>query len=447
MPDGTTETVTVEQREVPLLASVDVAVVGAGAAGVAAAVAAAGEGAETLLLDRVGYFGGTSTGGGIATFCGFFSTATDGDPEKIVAGVGDRVLDGLRERSALEGPVELRDRTNIYVYDPEVLKLVYDDLVAAAGVEALLDVHVSDARTVQGEETGRPAVRELIVETPAGTRAVRARRVVDASGDGFVAHAAGAAVNHDPDAVQSSTVAFFLSNVDEERVRAVEMSDVRDAMRAAVDRGDYALPKTDGIFLALAGRDKVWCNVTDVVVDPTDPAERTRGLVDGRAQAEEYLRFFRAEVDGFETAVLDHFAAMLGVRETRKVVGDYVLDLDDFRSARRFDDAIAHCGWPRERHDPAERASEWDWLPQGGWYDVPYRALLARDLSNVLVAGRCVSATPEVQASVRVIGTAFATGEAAGTAAATSAASDRPLRAVPVDRLRTRLRERGAFLD
>ena len=404
------------ERRVPVLYDVDVVIVGAGAAGMAAACTAADEGAETVLVDAEGYFGGTSTGGGLATFCGFFSCgADDHEPEKIVGGFADRVLDGLRERAALEGPIPLRGKTKIYIYDPEALKLVFDELVTDGEVTPLLNSLVTDVVTESDKDKdNRATVDALVVETPDGPRAIRAKQVVDASGDGVVADLAGAAVNHIPEEVQSSTTIFFAGGVDEDAAKAHRMPDVRSAMADAVARGEYDLPKVDGIFLLLSGKGKAWINFTDVPVDATDPEARTRGEIDGRSQAERYMEFFRNELDGFEDAYIDSLAPRLGIRETRKVVGEYVLTHDDFLENARFDDAIAHCGWARENHDRETRASEWEWLPEGGYYDVPYRSLVVRDLSNALVAGRCASASHEVQASMRVIGTAFAMGEAAG---------------------------------
>lgn len=434
------------ERRVPVVADVDVVVVGAGAAGMAAACTAAEEGAETLLVEGEGYFGGTSTGGGLATFCGFFSCAgPEHDPEKIVAGFGDRVLTGLEERGALEGPNRLRGKTRIYVYDPEALKLVYDDLVAASGARPLLNSLLTDVVTDPGRD-GRDRVSALVVETPGGARAIRADRVVDASGDGVLANLAGAAVNHDPAETQSNTTVFFAGGVDEAAASVQSMADVRSAMTDAVERGEYDLPKTDGIFLLLSGKGKAWVNFTDVPVDALDPDARTHGEIDGRRQAEAYMEFFRNELDGFEDAYIDYVAPRLGIRETRKVVGEYVLEHEDFLTNARFDDAIAHCGWAREDHDPETRSSDWEWLPEGGYYDVPYRSLVVRDLDNVLVAGRCASASHEVQASTRVIGTAFAMGEAAGVAAAAADADRHPFRDIDPGAVQSQLRRRGAFL-
>jgi len=441
------DSITLEDRTVPVRYDVDVAVVGAGAAGMAAAYTAAQEGAETLLIDAEGYFGGTSTGGGLATFCGFFSCTTDGSPpEKIVAGVADEVLDGLADRDALEGPISLRDRTSIYVYDPEALKLVFDDLVDGGSVTPLLNALVTDVVTTPGEG-GRDRVEAIVAEHPAGPLAIRAEQVIDASGDGALAHRAGAAVNHVPEECQSSTTIFFAGGVDEEAARAHSMADVRSAMAEAVERGDYDLPKTDGIFLLLSGKGKAWVNFTDVPVDPMDAAARSHGVMDGRSQAERYMEFFRNELEGFGEAYIDSIAPRLGIRETRKVIGEYVLTHDDFLENARFDDAVAHCGWARENHDPETRASDWEWLPEGGYYDIPYRSLVVRDLENALVAGRCASASHEVQASMRVIGTAFAMGEAAGVAAAMAATeSDADPRDLDVHRIQSQLAARGAFL-
>ena len=441
------DSVTVDERAVPVRYDVDVAVVGAGAAGMAAACAAAEEGAETLLVEAEGYFGGTSTGGGLATFCGFFSCATGEDaPEKIVAGFADDVLDGLADRDAVEGPVPLRDRTSIYVYDPEALKLVFDELVAGGSVTPLLNALVTDVVTTPGEG-GRDRVDAIVAEHPGGSLAIRAEQVVDASGDGVLAHRAGAAVDHVPEACQSSTTIFFAGGVDEEAAGDLRMPDVRSAMVDAVDRGDYDLPKTDGIFLLLSGKGKAWVNFTDVPVDPMDPAGRTGGEIDGRSQAERYMAFFRNELDGFADAYIDTVAPRLGIRETRKVIGEYVLTHDDFLENARFEDAVAHCGWAREDHDPETRASDWEWLPDGGYYDVPFRSLVVRDLENAFVAGRCASASHEVQASMRVIGTAFAMGEAAGVAGAMAAGEPgSDPRDLAVGRIQSRLAGRGAYL-
>lgn len=187
-------------------------------------------------------------------------------------------------------------------------------------------------------------------------------------------------------------------------------------------------------------------NVTDLPGDTTDPGVRTAAEMDGRRQAEEYHRYFRNEVPGFGDSYIDHFAAQLGIRETRKVVGEYVLSHDDFAAGRRFEDAVAYCGWAREVHDPVTHASEWEWVPDGGHYDIPLRSLIARDLENVAIAGRCASAEPAVQASMRVIGTAYAMGEAAGTTAALAIARDRPLDEVPYSTVQSALSRRGALL-
>lgn len=442
-----TDSITFDGRDVPVEYDVDVAVVGAGAAGMAAACSAADEGADTLLIDAEGFFGGTSTGGGLATFCGFFScTIDDSSPEKIVAGFADDVLDGLAARDALEGPIPLRKRTSIYVYDPEALKLVFDDLVDGGSVTPLLNALVTDVVTTPGDGN-RDRVDAIVAEHPGGPVAIRAEQAIDTSGDGVLAHLAGAAVNHVPEECQSSTTIFFAGGVDEDAARAHSMADVRSAMAAAVERGDYDLPKTDGIFLLLSGKGKAWVNFTDVPVDPMDAEARSRGEMDGRSQAERYMEFFRNELAGFEEAYIDSIAPRLGIRETRKVIGDYILTHDDFLENARFDDAVAHCGWAREDHDPETRASDWEWLPAGGYYDIPYRSLVVRDLENALVAGRCASASHKVQASMRVIGTAFAMGEAAGVAAA-MAGGDPSLdpRDLDVARIQSRLVDRGAYL-
>jgi len=417
---------------------VDVAVVGAGSAGATAAIAAARTGARTLLVERMGFLGGTSTAV-LDTFYAFFTPGEQ--PRKVVSGIPDDVVARLRdEDAAFERPNTYGAGTGI-TYDPEVLKRVWDDLVLEAGAGVLLHavltgVELDDARQVVG----------LRVWTRGGPRGIRARCVVDASGDAEVCHLAGAPYENAAQAgvVQSLSTVFRLANVDVARAEAVPKKELWELMREAAESGRYALPRLEGSVHRTPQRGVMMALVTRVPdVDATDPDALTRAEIEGRRQSAEYARFFRENVPGYENAVLVSTSPAIGVRESRRIVGETVLTGEDVVGARSFPDQIARCGAPIEDHH-AGSDTRWQYLPEGATYGIPWRALLPLDVEGVVVTGRCFSATHDAHASARSMATCMAMGQAAGTAAALAVAGGKTPRGLDSQVLRTRLRADGA---
>jgi glycine/D-amino acid oxidase-like deaminating enzyme len=414
---------------------VDVLVAGAGSAGATAAIATARTGARTLLVDRLGFLGGTSTAV-LDTFYAFFTPGEE--PRKVVSGIPDDVVAGLRdEDAAIERPNTYGAGTGI-TYDPEVLKRVWESLVLDAGADVLLHAFVA------GVEREGDRVAAVRLWTKGGELVVRARCVVDATGDADVCHLAGAPYEPPGEGVQSLSTVFRLAGVDVARVEAVPKQELWRLMREARDSGRYALPRIEGsihrtpqpgVMMALMTR------MRDV--DATDPWQLTRAELEGRRQCREYFRFLRENVPGCEDAVLVSTSPAIGVRESRRLLGEYVLTADDVLAARRFDDQIARCGAPIEDHH-AGADTRWVYLESGASYGIPYRALLPRAVDGLLVAGRCFSATHDAHASARSMATCMAMGQAAGTAAALAAADGIEPRALDPQRLRARLREDGA---
>jgi hypothetical protein len=181
-------------------------------------------------------------------------------------------------------------------------------------------------------------------------------------------------------------------------------------------------------------------------VDATDPVELTAAEIEGRRQVREYHRFLRDRVPGFEKSVVVGTSPSIGVRESRRVIGDYQLTRADVLGARRFDDEIALCGAPIEDHGESG-GTDWQYVPGGAVYGIPYRALLPSNIDGLLVAGRCFSSTHDAHASARSMATCMAMGQAAGTAAALAVAGNCLPRDVPADTLRARLRDGGQILD
>ena len=436
-------------RDLPLLAEVDVCVVGAGSAGSTAAIAAARAGARTLVIDRLPFLGGTSTAV-LDTFYGFFTPGSAA--RKVVGGIGDDVVAALR---AL-GPI--MERPNTYgagtgiTYLAEHLKVVWEGLVVGAGARVLLHAMVQDSEVRDGR------VASIVVATRAGLGRVRAGVFVDASGDADLCAFAGygyeTAGEQDP--AQTLTTTFRMAGVDSARRRALSKDELHALMAEAAASGAYDLPRRegsdhitpiDGVTATVMTRlDSVRRDDDGRLVSVTDPWFLTEAEMAGRRQALEYARFLRDRVPGYERASLVAVGTQVGVRETRRVYGDARLTRDDVLGARQTDDQIGLCGAPIEDHHGGAD-TVWQYLPDGGTVGIPYPTLVVRDATNVLVAGRCFSATHDAHASVRSMAQCMAMGQAAGTAAALAVARRCDPRELDVATLRDRLRRDGAILD
>jgi len=423
--------------DLPVAIECDVLVVGGGSAGSAAAIAAAGTGADVLLIEKYGFLGGTGVMV-LDTFYGFF---TPGSVErKVIGGIPDLVIEGLDRHGMLIKRPNTYGAGAGYTYDPEVLKVVWDDLVAASGARVLLHTGFVDV-SMDG-----PTIRTVVVSGPKGPYAIRARSVIDASGDAHVAFRAGAPFE-DAGALgiaQSLTTTFKMINVDVARVTAFPKEEMWARMKDA--DGRYRLPRKEGSAHITPLDGVMVTNMTRVAgVDGTNVEALTEAEREGRAQALEYARFLKDEIPGYENAVLGGLSIQIGVRETRRIKGHYWLTREDVLSARKFPDAIAKCGAPIEVHH-AGGGTRWEYLPDGETFDVPYRALVPTGVDNLLIAGRCLSASHDAHASVRSIGQCLAMGQAAGTAAALSVDRGVAPIAVPVETLRAELIKAGALL-
>ena len=437
---------------IPVIADVDVLVVGAGSAGSTAAIAAARTGASTLVVDRLPFLGGTSTAV-LDTFYGFFTPGTT--TRKVVGGIGDEVVSGLRGL----GPVV--ERPNTYgagtgiTYLAEHLKVVWERLVVDSGARVLLHGVVQDVEVDDGR------VASVVVATRAGLARVRARLVIDASGDADVCHFGGfgyeTAGAVDP--AQTLTTTFRMTGVDHARRRSITKDELHALMAEAAASGDYDLPRRegsdhvtpiDGVTATVMTRlESTRRDADGHLVTPTDPWFLTEAEMAGRRQALEYARFLRDRVPGYERASLVALGTHIGVRETRRVHGDARLTRDDVLSARQTADQIGLCGAPIEDHhgSGSGTGTTWQYLPDGRAVGIPYPTLIVRDATNVLVAGRCFSATHDAHASVRSMAQCMAMGQAAGTAAALAVATGRDPRDLDVAALRDRLRRDGAILE
>jgi glycine/D-amino acid oxidase-like deaminating enzyme len=420
--------------QIPCAASAEVIVIGGGPAGICAAVAAAEQGADTLLVERYGFLGGMATAGLICPFMSY----TSGDVQ-VNAGLFQRILDMLDARGARGGAEP--DRAQ---FDPQVLKLVLDDLARDAGVRLLLHTMMVDAVAEEGR------ISQAVVAGKSGLQALEAGVYVDASGDGDLAARAGVRfeMGRPEDGLcQPMSLFFRMAGVDRERVP--DIGKITELYRAQKAAGQIHNPRDEFHRIIPTTRPgEVTFNATRVLGhDGTDAWSLTDAEMQGRRQVQELVRFLLGHVPGFEHAYLVSIAPQTGVRETRRIMGDYVLSGDDFDRAAKFDDAVARGCFSIDIHNPTGTGIIGRHMPKGQWYDIPYRCLTPDGLDNLLVAGRPISCDHEMHGSVRVMPIAMCTGEAAGVAAALGAIGGTTTRQVDVQLLRRTLVQRGASLS
>jgi hypothetical protein len=395
--------------------SYDVLVVGGGAAGIAAAVGAARHGARTALVERYGFLGGTATAGMVGTICGLYGTASVGDPEPLNAGFADAFARRLAAMTGCTPPVR-RGRTFVLPYTPFAFACLADEVTTA---ERSLDVHLH--ATVTDVAVTGGAIASVRVSTCDDMLAVAARAVVDASGDAVVAHRAGAATDAAPaGARQLASLVFVLQDVD---VGALAGSGRLAVLRALVtaERAGQLPCGAANVTLGPSPQPReVVCKLalTGLAAGrPGGPGFLTVAEQEGRRRARAVTDVLRT-LRPFARAFVSHAAPQVGVRESRRVVGRYTLTRDDVLAGRRFDDAVARAAWPIELWHEGEPGATYEYLEDGDAYEIPLRCLRARDVANLYMAGRCMSASHEALGSARVIGTCLATGEAVGRAAA-----------------------------
>lgn len=438
---------TLKSREIPLDASYEVIVVGGGPAGCTAAAAAAREGARTLLIEGTGNLGGMGTSGLVPAWCPF------SDKEKIVyRGLAEKVFETLKSRMPHVKPGAL-DWVPI---EPEKLKVVYDDLVTEAGADVLFLTSLAEVET-----DGQGKVTEIVVLNKGGLQAFRAPVFIDCTGDGDVAAWAGAEYqkgDNETGDLQPATHCFILGNVDDYAYLngpLLHKENPLSPIHEAVASGRYPdVPDTHLCNNQIAPR-AVGFNAGHLwQVDNTNARSVSQALIRGRKMAAAY-RDMLADIQpaSFGSSYVAGTGTLMGTRESRRILGDYVLTVDDYVSRKSFEDEICRNsyfidvhGTEKEEKSESGSAQTITLYGPGESHGIPYRCLTPRGLRNVLVAGRSISCERRVLGSVRVMPVCLAMGEAAGLAAALAASKDGDVHAVDVALLRRRLREEGAYL-
>lgn len=424
------ESIRFRQSRIRLDSSWDVIVVGGGPGGCTAAIAAAREGAKVLLIEATGQLGGMGTAGMVPAWCPF------SDGEKIIyRGLAEKIFNESKKGVPHEPKGKL-DWVNI---NPEYLMRVYDRMVTVSGASVLFF-----SRVAAVEKSADDTVDAIIVANQLGLTAFRAKIFVDATGNGDLSVWAGATYMKS-DVLQDSTLCFALANVNGDKYYGGLHSDNKQSPIHKVVGPDGKYPLTGHHFcMNLIGPNVVQFNAGHIHVDTTDPRSVTEAMMTGRQVAQQYLKACKeACPEIFGNAFVVKTASLLGMRDGRRIVGDYVFTKEDWNARRTFEDEIGRNSYYLDVHKSGFKPVHYK---KGDSHGIPYRCLTPKGLRNVLTAGRCISTDEEAFGSLRVMPPCLVTGEAAGAAAAIAIQQSRcDVHAVDVQYLRRRLRTEGQY--
>ena len=411
----------------------ELVVVGGGFAGVAAAIAAARAGVDVLLVDKGNCLGGAAVNCLVSPFMPY-STVIDGKHVVLSAGIFSEIIRRMDERHAMVGE---------RFFLEEELKFVLNDMVLEAGVKLLFHAYIFKAEKRDGRITS------ISVATKSGETRIEADYFVDATGDAQLAYLADCptTLGREPDHLcQPMTLCFRVGNVDRDRFYASQprWSKIHAQM---LESGQLINPRENILVFHTPIPNVLHFNTTRVVKkDPTCPEDVTEAEVLARQQVQEVYDLLKEHADGLENSYLMMTAAEIGVRESRMIVGDYVLTETDCKDCTRFEDAIAASNYEIDIHNPEGTGTSHYFFKPGEYYTIPYRCLIPKEATNLLVAGRCISSDHGAQASYRIMPNVCTLGEAAGSAMGLAVKEGKQVRDIDVGELQAELKKNGAFI-
>ena len=453
-------------EKIPAKLSANVVVVGGGPAGFCSAVAAAREGVSVILVEQSGCCGGMATNG----LVGPFMTCYDREgKEMIIRGIFEEVVDRMVARGYALHPAEIRSGTtytswievghdHVTPFEAEGMKLVIDEMLLEAGVKVLY--HTTFLQPVMEGDT----VTGVVVDSKRGMEMIRGNVVIDCTGDGDVAARSGVPYemgNEEQGIMQPATMFFRIGGVDADRVEqeiqehrhefyrkdGVNYRSFHWLVSKARENGDWTLKRVSAGLYRMPKPDE-WCvNVSRLMnVDSTDNESLSEAEILGRKQADEIFRFIRKYIPGCENARLLSTASHVGIRESRHILGEYRLPVEDLLEGRVPEDSILLAANSVDVHGRFGPTSNEYVAINGAYYGVPYRSLVPVKVEQLLLAGRCICADSTAAGAVRVMPPCMAMGQAAGIAAAIAVKNETSVREIDVQHLRSRLKENGAYL-
>lgn len=464
-PPTSINRINLPMRTAQIAAETDVLVVGGGPAGIGAALSAAACGVDVILVERYGFFGGNATAALVMPLMSFYTEKRHpkksdnttllpdhgkGDP--VIAGVVKTFLERL---VAAGGAIPPSQKTGYTVpFDPEIFKLTVMEMLDEAGVHFLLHAFASDTLVHDNKITG------VIFETKSGPLVINARAVIDCTGDGDIAARSGVPfeIGREEDRlVQPMTLMFRMGEFkraafDEFTKKHPDqwksVHGLWDLIQQATVKGELQLPREDILFFATPHDEEVSVNSTRVVrVLGTDVWDLSYAEWQSRQQMKQIVAFLRKYVPGFEESYAIQSGVNIGVRETRRITGEYQLTAEDILNAKKFPDTIARSTYPIDIHNPEGTGTILKRVPEGEFYDIPLRCLIPQKIDNLLVAGRCISGTHEAHSSYRVMPVSMATGQAAGVCAAISVKTGQAIKLLPFKSVQEELIVQGADIQ
>ncbi len=423
----------------------DVIVVGGGMAGTTAAIAAARQGQKVLLLEKDNCLGGALCNMLVTPFMGYYTPVSDAmNAYLLVQGIFEEMTERYIEiKKEIEGQyTRYIDKPIIWVNN-EYMKIVLSKMTREAGVKVLyhsvlLDVECKDEKISSVSVTNCGQVLTFTADV-----------FIDCTGNAEVAYKAGFPTQFGDEVnggTQAMTLMFTVNNVDVEKWSANRhvVKPLYDAARA---RGDIHNDQKNVGFMLSPHKNVMSINTTHIAKNPLDPYELSEAEDLARDQVYEMFRFFRNEVPGYEMSSLVQTGMHIGIRQTRQIIGEYVLTADDVKNCAKFDDGVVACNYEIDIHTPDGQGDCYAYFDDYTFYQVPYRSLVPKNSKNLLVAGRCISSTFEAQASYRVMPFVAALGHAAGIAASVAVKNKTTVKDAPIKEILDTLRADGAFLD
>jgi ribulose 1,5-bisphosphate synthetase/thiazole synthase len=435
-------------KSIPLVMDVDVLVCGGGPAGMIAAIAAARNGAKTLLVERDGFLGGMATAGLVRGISGVRF-----EKERIVGGIPWELI--LRMES-LGGAASDAGGAGIpydFPVDAEIMKYTTAEMVLESGADVLLHSLISDVFTRDRKIGG------IVIENKSGRQAIAAKLIVDCTGDADIVARAGLAWEKgrkEDGFMQNMTLVFILGNLDTDKLWKLWENDfdrfgtlntrLRKMALEAQKKGDIPVFGGPWVRGSIKGvrPGEMYVNMVRRWGDATNVFDLTKAEIEGRRDMMAFYSWLKRNVPEMADCTLVQTGSHIGLRETRRTTGEYVLTKDDIWENRNFPDSVAKGAHPIDIHPPSNKEDQ-SLTHLRGAYKIPYRSLIPRDTSNILVAGRCFSATHEALATARVMGTCMVMGEAAGTAAALSVQKGVRPKELEIALLQQRLADQGAI--
>ena len=410
----------------------DLIVVGGGFAGVAAAISAAKKGVDVLLIEKYNCLGGAAANGLVMPFMKYWTEVPETTEKQYLCG-------GL----FLEIMNELSENGDIRNFDEEILKLVLNRMAVKYGVKLLFnttvfEANVSDKKITSLKAIGKSQILELFADN-----------FIDATGDAELSMLAGCAshLGREKDQLcQPMTLCFRMSGVDKEKF-AANRPKINSLYNEFQQKGLIQNPRENVLVFSNFNSGVLHFNSTRIVKkNPTDPFEVTEAEIEAREQVFELHRFLKENIEGFENSRVLSTALQIGIRESRKIDGEYTLTQEDLKSLARFEDAIAVANYDIDIHNPEGAGTSHYYFGAGEWYQIPYRCLVPKNMNNLLVAGRCISSTHEAQASYRIMPYCAELGQAAGTAVYVAIKNKTSVRDVDIKQVQEILRNEGFVL-